>query len=67
MSKVNGYGAVFDPGAVGYDRGELCVSPNLREPVRGCGDGVNQQRSESCVPFIMYEEPFLQMFGGDEP
>jgi len=50
-----------------YDRGELCMGSDLREPVRGCGDGVDQQRSEACVPFIVYKEPFLKMFSGDEP
>ena len=67
MSEVNDYGAVFDPGAVAYDRGELCMGSDLRKPVRGCGDDVNQQRSESCVLFIVYKEPFLKMFSGDEP
>ena len=66
MGEVDSYGAIFDPSAVPYDRGELCMGSDLGEPVRGCGDGVNQQLSESCVLFIVYKEPFPKVFSGDE-
>ena len=67
MGEVNGYGVVFDPGAVAYDRGELCMGSDLGEPIWGCGDGFYQECSESCVLFILHEKSVFEMFSGDEP
>ncbi len=53
--------------SVAYDWGELCMDSDLGEPIRGCGDGFNQECSESCVLFIVHEEPVFEMFSGDEP
>jgi hypothetical protein len=64
---MDGYGAVLDPGTVTYDRGEFCMGLDLRESVRGCGDGFYQECSESCVLFVMREEPVFELFIGDEP
>ena len=67
FSKVNDYGAVLDPGDVAYDRGEFCLGSDLGEPVRGCVDRFYHECSESCVLFIVHEEPVFEMFSADEP